>query len=335
MRAFSLQELCPPLSASLHGSDASIIGVSTDSRSIRPGDLFVALSGDRFDGHNYLEQVAGSGAAAALVSRQSEVAMNQLLVEDTRVALGQLGAYNRGLFCGSSVGITGSCGKTSVKNLLASILGLRAPTLATPGNFNNEIGLPLTLLQLRPEHQFAVLEMGAGRAGDIRYLCDLAQPHVRILLNAMPAHLEGFGSVDEVASAKGEILQSNEGDISVVICADSEYAPLWREMAGDARRLEFGIAEAADVRAWEISGDTSGSSFRLQLGGENYPVRLQLPGQHNVLNALAAAAAASLLDIEPAIIVEGLQRAQPVDGRLKPSMPKETSRILILMRRAT
>jgi UDP-N-acetylmuramoyl-tripeptide--D-alanyl-D-alanine ligase len=321
MRDFSLSEIRQPLRAQVHGADVSFRAVSTDTRSIGKGDLFVALNGENFDGHNYIASACERGACAALVSRQGEYPVATLQVADTRLALGQLGALNREYFEGELLAITGSSGKTSVKNMLASILGQVAPTLATPGNFNNEIGLPLTLLQLQPEHRFAVIEMGAARRGDIDYLCKLAQPRVALLLNAMEAHLEGFGSVEEVARAKGEILEavSDKGANGVaVINADSPYVGLWRELAGSARRLEFGLQSPAAVTARDLDErGLKGSQFILDTPAGEVPVRLKMPGHHNVMNALAAATAALALDISLLDISRGLAEVKAEPGRLE------------------
>ncbi|MEH6635605.1 MAG: Mur ligase family protein, partial [Halioglobus sp.] len=195
MRAMTLSELQAPLQAQLCGGDGQITGVCTDSRSLRAGDLFVALSGENFDGHDYVAQVAAAGAAAALVAQTVDTPLPQLAVADTQQALGRLGGYNRDLYKGPLVAITGSSGKTTVKNMVQAVLSQRGQTLATQGNFNNEIGVPLTLLRLEPGVAYAVVEMGAARAGDIAWLCELGRPSIALLLNAMPAHLQGFGSV--------------------------------------------------------------------------------------------------------------------------------------------
>ena len=217
MRALTLAELELPLAGRLLGADQAFSSVSTDTRSAKPGELFVALRGERYDGHDYLEGLEVEGISAALVSRRADVGMSQLLVEDSQCALGKLGAYNRDLYRGPLVAITGSSGKTTVKNMVHAILSQTGDTLATEGNFNNEIGVPLTLLRLQPAVDYAVVEMGAAKAGDIKWLCSLARPTIALLLNAMPAHLEGFGSVDDVATAKGEIFDApwsgrNSGD---------------------------------------------------------------------------------------------------------------------------
>lgn len=317
MRDFSLSEVASRLQARVQGEDVRFTAVSTDTRYINRGDLFVALGGENFDGHDYVAAAARYGACAALVARPGDYPLATLQVSDTRDALGQLAALNRQYFQGKLLAITGSSGKTSVKNMLASILSQVAPTLATPGNFNNEIGLPLTLLQLEPGHRYAVIEMGAARRGDIDYLCSLARPDVSVLLNAMPAHLEGFGSVDEVARSKGEILEAVSASGMAVINADSPYVGLWRELAGSARRLEFGLAGGAAVMARDLDErGLQGSQFVLNTPAGEVPVRLSCPGRHNILNALAAASAALAVDVPLRDISNGLAAVQPGAGRL-------------------
>ncbi len=316
MRNFALSELAAPLAAQLSGDDVRISSVSTDSRSIRAGELFVALKGENFDGHAFLDAVQDAGAIAALVSEQVTTGLPTLRVEDTELALGRLGAFNRDQYQGTLVGITGSCGKTSCKNMLAAILGSQARTLATEGNLNNEIGLPLTLLRLEPGHRYAVLEMGAGKPGDIAYLCELARPQISVLLNAMPAHLEGMGSLQGIAETKGAILAGLGAGGCAVYPAESEFTPLWRELTGAARRLEFGFGDEAPVHVSELIVGADASSFRLHIEGDSVAVQLPLPGRHNVANALAAAAAAVAAGVELERIPEGLAAVPPQVGRL-------------------
>jgi UDP-N-acetylmuramoyl-tripeptide--D-alanyl-D-alanine ligase len=318
MRNFCLAELEKPLAGHLQGVDAQFAAVSTDSRTLRPGELFVALRGPSFDGHGYVAQAAERGAVAALVSDSGEFPIATLQVKDTRAALGQLAALNRRYFSGKLVGITGSNGKTTVKNMLATILRQLGPTLATAGNLNNEIGLPLTLLQLEEQHEYAVVEMGASRAGDIAYLCELALPGVSVLLNALPAHLEGFGDLAGVAEAKGEIFSGLGEEGVAVINADSEFAPLWRRLAGKARRLEFGYSAEAAVSARElVDRGFLGSRFLLLAEQGEIEVELPLPGRHNVINALAASAAALAAGATLSDIAGGLQAVQAEAGRMQ------------------
>jgi UDP-N-acetylmuramoyl-tripeptide--D-alanyl-D-alanine ligase len=318
MRIMRLSELQMPLAAQLHGADCDIMGVSTDSRTLRPGDLFVALRGANFDGHDYVSQVGTEGAAAALVSAPVAGSLPQLQVVDTQRALGLLGAYNRQLYSGPLVAITGSSGKTTVKNMVKAVLSRRGETLATEGNFNNEIGVPLTLLRLHPGVEFAVVEMGAAKAGDIDWLCELARPTVALLLNAMPAHLDGFGSVDGVAAAKGEIFDRLGAADVAVINADQPWARQWRKRAAPASVLDFGLQQPAAISARDIHGrGVEGSSFTASTPIGDMAMRLTLPGVHNVANALAAVAVGLACGLSLADIRDGLESLQPVDGRLR------------------
>lgn len=316
MRPFLLSELEQPLGALRSGADVEVSRVTTDSREVQPGDLFVALRGERFDGHQFLPAVAAAGAAAAVVSHAVDSPLPLLQVADTQRALGQLGACNRALFEGPLVAITGSSGKTSVKNLVSAVLARRGPTLATTGNLNNEIGVPLTLLRLAPEHAFAVVEMGATRAGDIAWLCELARPTIALLLNAMPAHLDGFGSVESVATAKGEIYDGLRGAGTAVINADQPWAGRWRSRAAGAAILDYGLRNPAAISANSIqSRGIAGISFVATTPAGDAPIRLQVPGLHNVSNALAAIAAGLACGVSLAEITAGLASVTPARGR--------------------
>ncbi len=318
MRAMRLSELQMPLAAQLHGADCDILGVSTDSRTLRHGDLFVALRGATYDGHDYVSQVGIEGAAAALVSVPVAGSLPQLQVFDTQRALGLLGAYNRQLYNGPLVAITGSSGKTTVKNMVAAVLSRRGETLATEGNFNNEIGVPLTLLRLRPGIEFAVVEMGAAGAGHIDYLCTLARPTVALLLNAMPAHLDGFGSVEGVAAAKGEIFDRLGATDVAVINADQPWAKQWRKRAAPASVLDFGLQQPAAISARDLhSRGAEGISFTASTPIGDMAMRLALPGVHNVANALAAVAVGLACELSLTDIRDGLESLQPVEGRLR------------------
>ncbi|MBT4519968.1 MAG: UDP-N-acetylmuramoyl-tripeptide--D-alanyl-D-alanine ligase [Halieaceae bacterium] len=317
MQDWTLSELEQPLEGRLIGRDNQVKGVSTDSRKLNLGDLFVALRGDYFDGHKYLEQARAAGAAGAVVSSEVDAPLSVLRVTDTQQALGRLGALNRNAFSGPLVAITGSSGKTTVKNMIDAVLSQRGATLATRGNFNNEIGVPLTLLELAPEHQFAVIEMGAARIGDIAWLSELGRPSVAMLLNALPAHLESFGSVEQIAEAKGEILDGLGVDDIAIINADQPWANQWRARVKQARVIDFGLARAADVSATAIrSYGIDGISFTALTPVGDTPVRIQLPGLHNVANALAAVAAGLACELTLAEIRRGLELVLPVAGRL-------------------
>jgi len=317
MRSWTLSELEAPLCGHLIGGNLEVDSVSTDSRALRGNALFVALRGENFDGHEFLQQAEESGAVAALVSREVDSSLPLLRVAETQQALGRLGAYNRQAFSGPLVAITGSSGKTTVKNMVHAVLSQRGHTLATKGNLNNEIGVPLTLLNLNGEHEFAVVEMGAGRPGDIAWLCELGQPSIALLLNALPAHLEGFGSVEEVAATKGEIFDDLDVNGVAVINADQTWAAQWRERAAPATVLDYGLSESASIRAENISSlGIEGSRFTLVTPAGNILVQLQLPGVHNVSNALAAVAVGLACELTLDEIRDGLESAAPVAGRL-------------------
>lgn len=321
LETLRLSALVAPLSAELVGTDVAFAAVSTDSRAIVPGQLFVALSGPRFDGHDYLAEVAVKGAGAALVERHvSGVELPQLVVADTRVALGQLAALRRDTFDGPLVAVTGSSGKTSVKEMLASILraahGADA-VLATRGNLNNELGVPLTLLELAPQHQAAVIELGASGLGEIAYTASLARPDVSLITNAGTAHVGEFGGPEKIVEAKGEILDSlGQRGIAVLNRDDAAWA-VWQQRAAGKRVLSFSLTDAqADFSSKSISQDARGCvNFTLVGPGGSMPVQLNLLGRHNVANALAAAAAAHAVGVALEHIVAGLQALQPVAGR--------------------
>jgi UDP-N-acetylmuramoyl-tripeptide--D-alanyl-D-alanine ligase len=313
-----MSDLARRLDAPLHGQDARFTRVTTDSRALAPGDLFVALKGERFDGHHFIEQAHRAGAAGALVSEAQPSNLPQVIVQDTLSGLQEYAISWRGDFHIPVVGVTGSNGKTTVKQMLTAILARRGPVLATVGNLNNHIGVPLTLLSLREEHKTAVIEMGANHFGEIARLAGLARPDVGVVNNAGDAHLEGFGSREGVARAKGELFEALEHGVAV-INADDDYAPLWHEMArGDV--LSFGLAEDADVRAVHARPEPpdapTGMDFELRTPEGRQGVRLPLPGLHNVRNALAAAACAVALGVDARDIAAGLLNVRPVAGRL-------------------
>ena len=321
MVEFQLQELVERLDARLAGADTGIRSVSTDSRSLRPGDLFVALQGPSFDGHDYVPVALERQAAAAMISRPVSTSIPTLQVADTRLALGQLAALWRERAVATVVAVTGSNGKTTVKEMLAAILGQRGSVLATVGNLNNDIGLPLTLTRLQ-EEDFAVVELGANHPGEIDYLSRIARPDVAILNNAGRAHLEGFGSLQGVARAKLEIINGLAQDGVFVFNADDEFAQLWRQAASDYRQLSFGVRQAADVHSepqcmrvkWTEHGFSS--QFEVSTPAGALQLNLRLVGEHNRLNALAAVAAAQVVGADETAIVDGLAGLQPVPGRL-------------------
>ncbi|RMQ43600.1 UDP-N-acetylmuramoyl-tripeptide--D-alanyl-D- alanine ligase [Pseudomonas cichorii] len=318
LKALSFSELVAPLDARRVG-DCSFTGVSTDSRGIQPGQLFVALTGPRFDGHEYLDQVAAKGAVGALVEREVEgSSLPQLVVLDTRKALAQLGAINRNAFVDRPVAaITGSSGKTTVKEMLASIMRTRGPVLATRGNLNNELGVPLTLLELAPEYSSAVIELGASRVGEIAFTVSLAKPHVALITNAGTAHVGEFGGPDRIVEAKGEILEGLDASGVAVLNLEDKAFPIWRARVGERKIVSFAFADAlADLYASDLGRDARGCpNFMLHSPSGSARVQLNLLGKHNVSNALAAAAAAHALGVGLEGIVTGLNNVQPVKGR--------------------
>lgn len=309
------------IGAELRGADCAVSGACIDTRVLQPGQLFVALPGTRVDGHDFVRKAASLGAGAALVSRPLDIDFPQLIVPDVLAALQALGAAWRQewaqLSGGRIVGITGSNGKTSVKTMLATVLAARAKTFATPGNLNNHIGVPLCLLNLRPQHRYAVIEMGANHAGEIAQLAAWAKPDVGLVNNAGDAHLEGFGSRDGVAAAKGEMFSALGADGVAVINGDDPYNGLWRELAAQRRQLVFGRNPEADIRAIDEHNAQDTQRFTLTIAQQQADVHLPLPGRHSVMNALAAAAAAHALGLDVADIAAGLSRVSPVSGRLQ------------------
>lgn len=309
--------------------EAVFDGVAIDSRAIRGGELFVALRGERHDGHAFVDQARAAGAAAAMVSQWCESGLPQLRVGDTLDGLQRMAAHWRSRFAMPVVAVTGSNGKTTTKQMLAAILEARGPVLATRGNLNNHIGVPLTLLALRAGHRTAVVEMGANHAGEIATLAALARPDIGVVTQAGDAHLEGFGSREGVARAKGELFAALDGGIAV-INADDAYAPLWRNLASRASLLHFGIDADADVRALHIEplADGSGSRFTLRTPDGTAPVGLALPGRHNVMNALAAAACGVALGLDVNEIAQRLATVEPAQGRLSWKQTRQGARVL-------
>ncbi len=312
-----LSEVAATLSSPLHGADREYSGVNTDSRNLACDQLFVALRGPRHDGHEYVATAETCGAAGALVEEIQDSSLAQVAVDSTRRALGDLARAWRQGFDIPVIGVTGSNGKTTVKQMLCAIFSLAGDTHATKGNFNNEIGLPLTLLELDQRHQFAIIELGANHAGEIGYLSTIAQPDIALITNAAAAHVEGFGSIERVAQAKGEILQGLAHTGIAVINNDDEYASLWLEIAGERRVVSFGIENPADVSASDIRASATHIEFRLQTPDGEADVRLPVPGVHNVMNALAAAAAAHAQGQPLSIITAGLCKMGVVAGRMQ------------------
>ena len=321
-----LHEAAEALGARWAGEDVMLEGVSTDTRSLQAGQLFVALHGPHFDGHDYLVEAKAKGAAACMVEKPV-ANCPALIVGDTRIALGKLAKAWRRNFAMPLVAVTGSNGKTTVKEMLASIFAQQGNVLATRGNLNNDIGVPLTLLGLDSSHSSAVIEMGANHAGEIAYLTALTKPNVAVITNAASAHLEGFGTLEGVASAKGEIFQGLKDDGTAIINADDEFASLWRELAQDKKVLSFGLQHPADIAARWQAGDR-GSQIHVTTSEGKVKLHLALLGEHNVMNALAAIAAAQAAGFTLKTIKAGLEAMQPVAGRLQLKVGIHGSRII-------
>jgi len=331
--SFSLTDTARLLNGHVVGADVSFASVSTDSRTLAKGDLFVALQGPNFDGHEHLHQAQVEGAAAAMVSRQVESDLPLLQVADTRLGLGELAAHWRQASSAEVVAVTGSNGKTTVKEMIAAILSQQGQTLATLGNLNNDIGLPLTLLRLQDE-AYAVVELGANHPGEIKYLSDIAQPNIALLNNAGSAHLEGFGSLEGVARAKAEIISGLAEDGIFVFNADDPWAELWRELAAERAICTFGLEAEADVSspkaAIETCWNASGFITRFPVKTPRGEIEIDLPlaGQHNRMNALAAIATTQLMGVGLQQIRDGLMGLKPVPGRLQSRMGKGGIRIV-------
>lgn len=291
-------------------------GVQTDSRRIEKGNLFVALRGEKFDGHDYLGKVANQGAVAAVVEELQNVDLPQIVVPDTLKALGDLARFHRQRFDIPVVAVTGSYGKTSTRALVHAALSAGGETLTSQANFNNEIGLPMTLFQLEKEHKFAVLEMGMRGLKQIDYLAKIAQPTVGVITNIGPQHIELLGSLENIANAKAELIENLPPDGLAVLPADSPFIGLLIETAEEAscRIITFGVHEGADVKIWEVQTEATGN-IRFSLSG--YTFRLRIPGAHNAFNATAAYIVAIELGVDADAVETALETAQLPGARMR------------------
>ena len=319
-----LAEAAAALGGRASGGDALFTGISTDSRSLREGDLFVALRGDRFDGHEFLKAAATARAAATMVDSRyhGEYPVPALVVEDTKRSLGDLARYWRARFQPALVAICGSNGKTTVKEMLAAILRAHAgpgeethAVLATRGNLNNDIGLPLTLLGLRHAHRWCAIELGMNHKGEIAYLAGIARPTVALVNNAQREHLEFMRSVEEVAAENASVYEALPAEGVAVINADDAHAPHFRSRAGKHRTVEFGLEQGTVTGRYKLERLTS--ELRLRTPAGEADATLTIPGIHNVRNALAAAACAHAVGIKTSTIAEGLTAFRPYTGRLQ------------------
>jgi UDP-N-acetylmuramoyl-tripeptide--D-alanyl-D-alanine ligase len=317
-----LQTLAQVTGGTHCGLNASFGVVTTDSRTLEPGSLYVALRGERFDGHQFVPDAQDKGAAGALVARSASIELPQVVVPDVLAALTTFASTWRSQFAAPVVGITGSNGKTTVKEMTGAILSRMGRCLVTRGNLNNHIGVPLTLCRLEPTHRHAVIEMGANHLGEIAHLVSVARPDVGLVINAGPAHLEGFGGIDGVANGKGEMFAALGAHQTAVINADDRFAAYWHGVARAAGRvITFGMRERADFAAVNVRARTADAAPALEfelvcpLGRRQVP--LALAGEHNVMNALAAAAAAHAAGATLDAIADGLAGMRAVAGRLE------------------
>jgi len=325
-----LSQAADALKAKLSGADICFNAVSKDTRTLAAGDLYIAIKGENFDGHEFVSQAKTAGAVAAMVSEVQPVELPQLCVDDTRSALGKLASHwakhwqiqakeidDKKIVVRKMIGITGSNGKTTVKGMCGSIFSQAVGdecVLMTPGNLNNDIGMPLTLLSLRDQHCYAVIEMGANHVGEIDYLSSLACPDIAIVTNAGSAHLEGFGSLKNVATAKAEIFNGLDEHGTAIINLDDTFAETWLAASLAKSQITFSMKNKnADCYAVERGAGVY--DFRLPVGSAE--ISLSVPGRHNVMNALAAAGAACAADVELKAIETGLNAFENLQGRLK------------------
>lgn len=314
----TLSEAAFTLNIDYSGNDVAFEGVSTDTRTLEPGNLFVAIVGENFDGHDFIEQAKEKGAAAAIVSRMIKTQLPLLTVRDTGVALGKLAQAWRAEFSACVIGLTGSHGKTTTKEMIAAILNKAAPgeVLVNQGSFNNYIGVPHTLFQLNKHHQFAVIEMGMNAPGEIDYLSRIADPDIALVTNASGAHLQGLGTVENVARAKGELFEGLHHDGIAIVNADDRFARDWLKTIGTRKSTTFGIDNKADISAKITTETAEMSEFILSTPIGECTIRLPFAGKHNVANAIAAAAVAITTEaVTLEHIAEGLASFDPAPGR--------------------
>ena len=317
----NLSEIATCVNGTLIGADVDVTDVSIDTRTLRTGNLYIAIAGKNFDGHDFVHLAKEAGAIAVLTHKKLETDLSQILVKNTQLALAELAGAWREKMDLKVIGVTGSNGKTTTKEMLAAILGIHDSVLFTQGNLNNDIGVPITLLRLSSEHRYAVIEMGANHSGEIAYTSRFAKADVVIITNVGAAHLEGFGDVNGVARAKGEIIEILNPNGIAVLNADDAFFDYWKNVAGSRKIIAFGLHENANIRAENIDVKIENNQFvtRFDLKTADGEIRVNLPlaGNHNVLNALAATAAASALGISLEQIKQGLEAMSPVKSRMQ------------------
>jgi UDP-N-acetylmuramoyl-tripeptide--D-alanyl-D-alanine ligase len=314
----TLSALAKKCGGKLIGEDAEILQVSTDTRTIEPGDTYIALIGPYFNGHNYISTAIHKDAGALIVSAEVETDLPMIVVEDTRLALGYIAQIIREAFTGQVVALTGSVGKTSTRAMLSHIFSMQPGLLVTQGNFNNDIGLPKTWFELSDEHQRVLLEMGASAQGEIEWLCKISKPHISLLLNAGEAHTEGFGGIAGVRKGKGEIIDGTSLEGGCVLNQDDPHFGQWLKRAGDRKVVSFGKHTDADVCLLNFNTTANGSDFTISMPDGDISVSWGMHGFHMAMNAAAAAATAWLAGVSSLDIAEGLSQMKPEAGRLEP-----------------
>ncbi|MEC7875769.1 MAG: UDP-N-acetylmuramoyl-tripeptide--D-alanyl-D-alanine ligase [Pseudomonadota bacterium] len=331
MISMLLSEAAKTIGASLNGEDVIFSGCSTDSRTIEKGNLFIALKGENFDGHKYISVAEKKGASSLIVDHEISNTKSFIKVKNTRKAMGLLAKSWREKMTIPLIAITGSNGKTTVKEMVTNILSTVSSVHATPGNLNNDIGVPKTLFGLNKNHNYAVVEMGANNSGEIEWLSKISLPNVAVITQCAPAHLEGFKNIESVAKAKAEIYLGLQSSGTAIINADDIYADFWKNSCKEINQVTFGIkSKNADVRAKKIKSSVNDLSIKFTLVTENDSVEICLPifGEHNVMNALAAAACCISLDISLRSIKNGLENIQSINGRLEIKTGKKQVRII-------
>lgn len=332
MILMTLAEIAEITQGELLGENSLVSGVGIDTRSLNAGDLYIAIQGDQFNGHDFVGLAVEMGACAIICTRKMAVNIPQIIVANTRLALAELAGAVRNKLKVKVCAITGSNGKTTVKEMIAAILAVNYQVLFTQGNFNNEIGVPLTLLRLQKQDEFAIIEMGANHAGEIAYSSQYSKPDVAVITNVGAAHIEGFGSIDGVAQAKAEIIQSLAPKSTVVLNADDTFFTTWKAIAKMRKVISFGLIKSADVRAENILVQLEEKQFKtcfdLLHHGQRITITLNLAGEHNVKNALAASAACLAFGVTQEQIKLGLEAVDAVKGRLQLMLSTSGMRVI-------
>ena len=325
-----LSDIALHIGGKISGSDVEVAGFSSDTRSLKTGELYVALTGKTFDGNNFVKEAINNGAAATIVSKDIDCDFPYIKVSDVHLALGKIASLIRARSKAFLIAVTGSQGKTTVKEMIGSILSINYSTLITKANFNNTIGVPLTLLQLEDHHDYAVIEMGADCHGEVEFSAVMARPDISLITNANEAHVEGFGSLEGIVEAKGEIIDPTVADGSVLLNADDRNIKNWASRAGKRNVVQFSQSKSsAEYFASDVLIDTGGEvSFVLNTLDKSLSISLQLLGKHNVINAVAAAAAALEAGAELDHVKLGLERLLPVSGRLTPLFGLNQCRVI-------